>query len=151
MKQAKQDHFRGIVERSEGDSKKLWSSLKMSGFNARAKSGARIVLDVDGVKCFDLRGKADACNRFFTNVARSLMSLLPRPFHDFSPGSVLFRDFYRQRGIHRGSFELSPVSRQFVLDQLSALVVAKSTGLDGISARFLRDGAVLLADQLPHC
>ena len=93
---------------------------------------------------------ADAFNRFFTNVARSLVSLLPRPFHEFSPGSVLFRDYYRQKGIHRGSFEISPVSRQFVFDQLSALVVGKSTGLDGISVRFLRDGAVLLAGPLCH-
>ena len=150
VKQAKRDHFQGIVERADGDGRKLWSSLKSSGFNSSVKSGARIVLDIDGGKCFDLRKVAGEFNRFFTNVARSLVDKLPRPLLEFSPGSWSFLNFYREKGIRRDSFELSPVSRQFVLDQLGSLKVGKSTGLDGISARFLRDGALLLADPLCH-
>ena len=150
VKQAKRDHFQGIVERADGDGRKLWSSLKSSGFNSSARSGARIVLDVDGGKCFDLKKVAGEFNRFFTNVARSLVDKLPRPLSEFSPGSWSFLNFYREKGIRRDSFELSPVSRRFVLDQLLSLKVGKSTGLDGIAVRFLRDGALLLADPLCH-
>ena len=57
---------------------------------------------------------------------------------------------YREKGVRRDSFELSPVSRQFVLDQLVGLKLGKSTGLDGIAVRFLRDGAGLLAGPLCH-
>ena len=49
-----------------------------------------------------------------------------------------------------GSFELSPVRTRFVFEQLSGLKLGKSTGLDGISARFLRDGAEVLATPLCH-
>ena len=34
--------------------------------------------------------------------------------------------------------------------ELCSLNINKSTGLDGIPARFLKDGAVLLKDQLTH-
>ena len=54
-----------MVERSDGDTRKLWSSLKSAGFNSKVKSGAKIVLDVDGGKCFDMRRVADSFNRFF--------------------------------------------------------------------------------------
>ena len=42
------------------------------------------------------------------------------------------------------------MSRQFVVDQLLSLKVGKSTGLDGIGVRFLRDGAMQLAGPLCH-
>ena len=48
--------------------------MKLPGFNARIKLGVRNVLDVDGIKCFDMGMVADAFNRTFTNVARSLVS-----------------------------------------------------------------------------
>ena len=47
-----------------------------------------------------------------------------------------------------GSFRLSSVRTRFVSEQLSGLVLGKSTGLDGISVRFLKDGAGLLAAPL---
>ena len=78
------------------------------------------------------------------------MDLLPRPLREFSPGSFVFCRFYRERGIRRDSFELTPVSARFVMDQLVSLKAGKSTGLDEIAVRFLRDGALLLADPLCH-
>ena len=122
----------------------------MSGFNGKMKSGSKIVLDIGGAKCFDLRAVASRFNQFFVNVARALVGLLPGPLLEFSPRSALFQGFYREKGIHRDSFELLPVSRRFVLDQLVGLKLGKSTGLDGIAVRFLKDGAVLLADPLCH-
>ena len=52
--------------------------------------------------------------------------------------------------MRQGSFKLSPVSTRFIFEQLSSLKAGKSTGLDGISVRFLRDGAELLAGPLCH-
>ena len=48
------------------------------------------------------------------------------------------------------SFSLSPVSRHFIFSQLSSLKVNKSTGLDGISSRFLKDGADVIVDPILH-
>ena len=68
----------------------------------------------------------------------------------FAVGLASFRQLYQRKGILRDSFELSPVSRQFVVDHLLSLKVGKSTGLDGIGVRFLRDGALRLAGPLCH-
>ena len=72
--------------------------MKLSGFNSKMKSGARVVLDVDGSKCFDLRKVAGKFNSFFTGVARSLVDKLPRPMFEFAVGSASFRQFYLRRG-----------------------------------------------------
>jgi hypothetical protein len=41
------------------------------------------------------------------------------------------------------SFELTPVDANFALKELEQLNPSKSTGLDGIPPRFLRDGACI--------
>ena len=150
VKLAKQVYFEGMVERSDGDSSKLWKELKCSGFAAKARSGAKVVLDVEGEKCFDAGRVAARFNEFFTGVAKSLVASLPVPRGFFSTGSAVFRDFYREKGVGRGSFQLSPVRAKFVSEQLLGLKVGKSTGLDGVSVRFLRDGAEVLAAPLCH-
>ena len=80
----------------------------------------------------------------------SLVASLPVPKGVFSAGSAMFMDFYREKGVRRDSFRLSPVRARFVTEQLMSLKVGKSTGLDGISVRFLRDGAEVLAAPLSH-
>ena len=47
-------------------------------------------------------------------------------------------------------FTLMPVSGKFIKEEISNLKVNKSTGLDGVSCRFLRDGADVLAEPMKH-
>ena len=150
VKLAKQVYFKGLIERSEGDSGKLWRNLKSSGFASKAKSGAKIVLDVDGTKCFEPGEVAGRFNAFYSGVASGLVRALPLASGLFSAASAAFADFYSRKGVRQGAFRLAPVSARFVLEQLSGLKVGKSTGLDGISVRFLKDGAELLAGPLGH-
>ena len=49
------------------------------------------------------------------------MDMLPRSLLWFSTGSAPLQGFYGERGIIRDAFELSPVSRQFIEDQLLGL------------------------------
>ena len=150
VKVAKQVYFKGLIERSEGDSSRLWKGLKSAGFASRAKSGAKVVLDIDGAKSFDAKRVATRFNEFFVGVASSLVAKLPLPRGLFGTRSAVFEGFYREKRVRRGSFELSPVRTRFVFDQLCGLKDGKSTGLDGISVRFLKDGAELLAGPLCH-
>lgn len=55
--------------------------------------------------------------------------------------SSVFQNFYKQRNPESKSFKLHTVSEQFVLNELSKLNCSKSTGLDDIPARFLKDAA----------
>lgn len=48
------------------------------------------------------------------------------------------------------SFKLQPVSEEYILKQLQQLNPSKSTGLDGIPSRFLRDGSTMLAKPITY-
>ena len=51
------------------------------------------------------------------------------------------RNFYSQRNVSRNQLVLQEVSEQFIYEELSGLNVTKSSGLDEISAIFLKLGA----------
>ncbi len=87
---AKKVYYRSMMERSDGDSGKLWKELRSAGFGSAVKSGAKVVLEVDGAKCFDVRKVAARFNEFFTRVALNLVRSLPLPRGLFSAGSDLF-------------------------------------------------------------
>ena len=108
------------------------------------------MLEIDGEKCYESKKVAGYFNSFYTNVAAELVKKLPRPFNIFSPSLPRFSDFYSSRGIYENSFTLSPVTRLFVHKQLGSLKTDKSTGLDGIFPRFLKDGAELLSGPVTH-
>ena len=56
--------------------------------------------------------------------------------------SERFKSYYRH--IKPGSFVLHEVSEDFVYDELNNLNISKSTGLDGLPARFLKDAAEVI-------
>jgi hypothetical protein len=89
-------------------------------------------------------------NKFFTSVASDLVSKLPNPLRLFTPGSSNFVSFYRSMGIYGTRMTLSLVSSHFVRKQLIGLNPGKITGLDGLSPRFLRDGAEYLGEPVSH-
>jgi hypothetical protein len=68
----------------------------------------------------------------------------------FDTRSAVFVNYYRSKRIFGTSMTLSPVSPHFILKELGALNSRKSTGLDGIFARFLRDGGEALLDPISH-
>ena len=87
-------------------------------------------------------------NEFYTKVAAQLVSNLPSVSGIFGHSFCL--DFYRQKGISSTLFSLSPVSRVYIRKQLLSLKTDKSTGLDGISSRFLKDGVDILVGPVTH-
>ena len=50
----------------------------------------------------------------------------------------------------KGCFKLHNVDEEVVLKQLKGLNPSKAVGLDGISARFLRDGASCICKYVTH-
>ena len=78
---------------------------------------------------------------FFTNVASVLVSKLPAASNIFSVENNIFKSFYNQKN---AEFVLKKVSEDFVYKELLKLNPSKSTGLDEIPARFIRDGASVL-------
>ena len=150
IKKAKEFYFHNQLTRNKDDSRKLWSHLKGLGYGTFNKDGGQIVLEDGGKKLFDMRCVANCFNHFYTTVAADLVKLLPTPSSLFSTASSTFRNFYNSKRVFPDSFFLSPVSRHYILKQLNSLKKGKSTGLDGLSPRFLRDGACVLSEPITH-
>ena len=93
---------------------------------------------------------ADCFNEFYTNVAGNLVENLPPSKGLLNTDSDVFKNYYKENGVESKCFTLSPVTSEFVYKELCKLNPSKSTGLDGIPARFLRDGAIVIKDHLAH-
>ena len=118
--------------------------------SSKVTSNAKTILEISGKKCFDKKMVSECFNSFFTSIASTLVNNLPQPARRFTPSSASFQQFYRDKGVRPDAFQLSPVSRRFVLSQLLGLKVNKSTGLDNVSPRILKDGAECLAGPILH-
>ena len=127
----------------------LWKHLKDLGYQSCAKGSSNIVLDVDGEKCHDKKAVANHFNSFFTQIASELVNELPKqdsPFYDVD--SVKFKEYYED--FVPNSFHLQEVSEDFILEELNCLNICKSTGLDGLPARFVKDAAEAIKGPLTY-
>ena len=80
----------------------------------------------------------------------NLVSKLPNLPDLYSAFTEHCSTFYRNLGISPGTYSIQNVDRNFILKELQKLKPNKSTGLDDISPRFLRDGAHILSDVIMH-
>ena len=92
---------------------------------------------------------ANCFNEFYTNVADNLVKNLPPSKGLLNTDLDVFKSYYKQKGVESKYFTLSPVTSELVNKELCKLHPSKSTGLDGIPARFLRD-AIAIKDHLAH-
>ena len=114
------------------------------GYKNKVKDRSKIVIDLEGEKCYDLKTVSETFKKYFLTVASNLVKLLPVAPKIFSTDTALFKSYYANKNILPNSFLLHHVTEHFIFNELKKLNPKKSTGLDGINARFLRDGAIEL-------
>ena len=97
---------------------------------------------------FANRTVANTFNNFFTTIAEILVSKLP----DISGGfrGSFIDNYYQNKGVKPNAFNFSPVSEDVNLKIIGNLSIRKATGLDGLSERFLKDGASVISPPLAH-
>ena len=140
IRNAKRHYMIDKIDESKNNPKQLWKHLKSLGYQSNSKNSTNIVLDVDGTKCHDKKAVADHFNQFFTQIASNLVSKLPRQEHmTYDVDSVNFKNQYKN--IVPDSFKLQEISEEFVFKEFLSLNINKSTGIDGIPARFIKDAA----------
>ncbi len=145
----KRDFILNQLNENQSYPKKLWSSLKQLGMPTKSKSSSSQI----GLKCensndiiFESKTVANKFNKFFCNIAAKLVKKLKqRPFDNEK-----ITEFYKEKGVIPNAFSLSNVSIEIVRKQLASLNVTKSTGCDGIAARFLKDAADVIATPIAH-
>ena len=143
VKSAKSSYFTNKIEENRNEPKKLWEQLKNLGYKDKAQD-TKIVLNIYNQLCHDLKTIVNHFNSFFTNVASELVKKLPSAKGFYNTTSNLFVNFFKKRNPSNKKLILKEVSEDFVFKELSSLNISKSTGLDEIPARFIRDGAHII-------
>ena len=141
VREAKKDYISNQIEINKNNSKKLWDSLKLIGYQNKSKTKEQTVLKINNEICFDPTKVAEHINDFFVNVAHRLTAGLPNTQDLYSAFSPYCKSFYQTLGIQPGAHELKKVDQSFVNKELKKLVPTKGIGLDDISPRFLKDAA----------
>ena len=93
---------------------------------------------------------ANTFNHFFTTIAANLVAKLP----DTSGGFVgpFIDTYYSLKGVKNDSFKFTPISEEETLntEHLLNLSSKKATGLYGMPARFIKDGATQITAPITH-
>ena len=94
-----------------------------------------------------LRKNANIFKDFYSDLAGTLVRKLPVALNKFNNNSM--KQFYMniQKSCH--NFELNNATLETIKEVLACLDSSKAPGLDGISSKFSKDGADVLA--LPLC
>ena len=122
---------------------------KTSRPSAQCSSSAKCIgLLSEDERTFDKKTVANIFNNLFTTVAASLVGKLPNITGGYAGNFV--NKYYQEKGAKQNSFKFSPVGDEDILKSLPSLNVSEATGLDGLSARFLKDGANQISSAIAH-
>ena len=150
IRNAKKDYILNQIESNKDNPKKIWDSLKLLGYQHKTKTKTQIVMNIDDSTCHDPVSIAEHINDFFINIGNNLVSKLPHLFDYYSAFTTYCRNFYSNLGITPGQLILQKVDESFVLKELLSMKPNKSTGLDDIGPRFLKDGAQILSPIITY-
>ena len=143
-KKTKSQYFNEQVDLHKSDSKKLWNQFKKLGYSQNVKKDSKTVLSIQGTNCYDDTAIANHFNEFFTTIASQLVEKLPASKGLYTVDKEPVKQFYAIRKTSNDELSLRHVSEDFVYKELCNLNTSKSTGLDGIPARFLKDAAPII-------
>ena len=100
-------------------------------------------MEIENEISFDKKTVANTFNNFFTTIAENLVSKLPDISGGF--GGSFIDNYYQNKGVKYNAFIFSPVSEDVISKLIGNLSIHKATGLDGLSARFLKDGVSVIS------
>ncbi len=140
IRMAKQKFYKSVFENDKGNVKAIWNTIKRLTATGKRFSSVDCLRLPDGITENKLE-IADLFNKHFTSIADRLRSLLPNVTHDFST----LRNFVATKLDGHAKFKIPEISISDVLGALKNLKSCKSTGIDNISARFLKIAAPQIA------
>ena len=136
IKIEKRCYQRNEIQDNLANPKTFWRASKSIFPNKERKSSTvQSIIKDEGETINSKSTIVEKFNIFFTNTESKLL---------VSVQSTTILGLSDEK-FSNESFVLQPVSQNFIFKQLKDLKVKKATGLDGISARFLKDGASVIA------
>ena len=141
IRRTKKHYYSNLIEVNKTDSSKLWKTIK-SIISTNVCSSQVESLVIDGENITDPASISARFGTFFSSITASLRQTLPSTPHPFllhhplgNPGPGV-------------NFRLTSISEDFVHKQLRAINIMKSSGLENIPSRLLKDGADALVKPL---
>ena len=140
VRECKSNYYETLIKENNNNPSGLWKTLNELTSRGTHSSSPTSVIS-EGVEHKTSKTIASLFNNFFTNIGKSLANAIKqkcasKTFHSDQPPQV------------NSTFKFKEIEVLSVQKQLSALKINKSTGLDRISARLLKDAAVIIAPTL---
>ena len=124
--------------------KELWRTLKSLGLSSDKAKESKIYFKKDGAIQLEALEKENTFQRFYSELAGHLQEKLPSAANKFT--SLTTKNYYAKISCNiSNDFEFSNVSEEDIKKNLLSLDTSKAAGMDQIPAKFLRDGAEVLA------
>ena len=137
IKQAKSSFYIEAITKAKGNNRILWKTLKsVTGSKPKETVSA---IKINGKLSTDHKVIAESLNTYFTSIAEKCLQDLPKNNNKYKP-SLSFTRFLHDKVPPTG-FTIPHVTESYVLKALNNLNVKKATGIDGISAHYLKVAA----------
>ena len=147
IKTKKNQFYKTKLKENIGKPKELRKALKSLGLPSKKSSSFNICLEKDNKIHFDDKANSNTFKEFYCNLASDLVNKLPPPSRKFGMNSV--RNYYQHiLDLLPNKFKFSMAKEETVLKLLKNMDTDKAPGLDKLSARFLKDGADVLAKPI---
>ena len=144
INQSKTDYFSETINNNHNNPRQLWKNLHdITG--KRKDHQTAFINDDSGNTIFDPEITVNTFNRFFTSMYEQYQST------DSNEYDTTTIDHNIESKIPDNiEFSISRVSTAFVKSQLENLKTNKATGIDDISAKFLKMAATIICKPLSH-
>ena len=142
IKKARSAFNRKLVERNSEDPKAFWRTVKKI-LPGESKS-ASLSMKIDGDVCADKKKIADGFNKFFTGAVQCLL----QEFGQIKYSAVNQSEPRVSGNKSYPEFKFQFITQNFTLSELKNLKCNKSSGMDNIPPRLLKDAAAVIAKPL---
>ena len=140
----KESYFEEELGKNSNKSKELCKTLKSLDLNSDKARQSKFSLNKDGAIQVEALENANTFKRFYSELAGGLQKKLRRAPNKFT--SQTTKNYYVKTSCNiSNDFKFSNVSEEDIEKILLSLDTSKAAGMDQIPAKFLRDGAEVLA------
>ena len=141
----KKEFFENKLNENIGKPKELWKTLSELGLSKKTSGISNICLKNEGENVFDPKLTANIFKDYFSNLAKKLVAILPKPPKKF--GERYISSFYEKLNIN-SIFSFKAVDEETIVNILQNMKESKAPGIDNINGRFLKDGAKIIAKPI---
>ena len=142
--ESKKSFYTKSIYNNKNNPKIMWKHLRNLS-NKSTNYQTNFIVDNQGDPITNPGLAAETFNEFFLDVFKSAPKI---DGHINKPTQNKIKQFIQSKLPNDVNFNIPLISEQFVLKQLQALDITKSTGVDNIGARFLKIGFSAIAKPL---